>query len=172
MVRKYNVLFLCRENSARSILAEAFLRELAGQRFNAFSAGDRPAACVHPLTIEQLRVGIADLDALTPKSWLAFTGEDAPQMDLIVALDDRLGEYHAPDFPGAPLFCNWHFADPLADGMTPFERERSFEKVFWQIVRRISVFVELPRYAAEVSDDARYVSAMSVSERLTLSASC
>lgn len=147
MSKKYNVLFLCRENSARSVMAEAFLRELAGQRFNAFSAGDRPASSVHPLTIEQLRSGVADLDRLAPKSWLEFTGEDAPRMDLIVALDNRLDEYHAPEFPGAPSFCNWHFADPLAEGMTQSERERSFEKVSWQIVRRISVFVELPRYA-------------------------
>jgi hypothetical protein len=71
-------------------------------------------------------------------------------MDLIVALDERVREYHAPDFPGKPLFVQWDFADPLADGMTPDERARSFEKVFWQIVRRVTLFMELPRYTLPV----------------------
>jgi arsenate reductase len=143
---KYKVLFLCRENSARSIMAEALLRELAGHRFEVYSAGAEPAARVHALTIAQLRPGISELGLLAPKSWLEFTGEWAPRMDLIVALDERVAEYHAPDFPGKPLFVQWHFADPLAPGMTPEERARSFEKVFWQIVRRITLFMELPRY--------------------------
>ncbi|RKT26405.1 protein-tyrosine-phosphatase [Paraburkholderia sp. RAU2J] len=146
MWRKYNVLFLCRENSARSMMAEALLRELAGERFNAFSAGDRPATRLHPLTIAQLRPGISTLATLIPKNWMEFIGERAPTMDLIVALDERLDEYHAPSFPGAPSFCTWHFADPLAEGMTQRERERSFEQVFRQMVRRIGLFVELPRY--------------------------
>jgi arsenate reductase (thioredoxin) len=144
---KYKVLFLCLENSARSIIAEALLRELADHRFEVFSAGAEPAGRVHALAIAQLRPGISELGLLNPKSWLEFTGEWAPRMDLIVALDERVSEYHAPAFPGAPLFVNWQFADPLAQGMTPEERARSFEKVFWQIVRRVTLFMELPRYA-------------------------
>jgi len=132
---KYKVLFLCRENSARSIIAEALLRELAGHRFEVFSAGSDPAARVHALAIAQLRPGISDLGLLAPKSWLEFTGEWAPRMDLIVALDGRVAEYHAPDFP-------------------PDERARSFEKVFWQIVRRVTLFMELPRYTSPAVPDA------------------
>jgi arsenate reductase len=118
---KYKVLFLCRENSARSIIAEALLRELAGHRFEVFSAGSDPAARVHALAIAQLRPGISDLGLLAPKSWLEFTGEWAPRMDLIV---------------------------------TPAERARSFEKVFWQIVRRVTLFMELPRYTSPAVSDA------------------
>lgn len=147
MTNKYKVLFLCRENSARSIIAEALLRELAGDRFEVFSAGSDPAARVHALALAQLRPGISELGLLAPKSWLEFTGEWAPRMDLIIALDERVAEYHAPVFPGDPVFTNWEFADPLAEGMTPAERSRSFEKVFWQIVRRVTLFMELPRYA-------------------------
>jgi arsenate reductase (thioredoxin) len=147
VINKYKVLFLCRENSARSIIAEALLRELAGHRFDVFSAGAEPAARVHALAIAQLRPGVSDLGLLAPKSWLEFTGEWAPRMDLIIALDERVGEHVAPTFPGNPHFLKWDFADPLADGMTPEERARSFEKVFWQIVRRVTLFMELPRYA-------------------------
>jgi protein-tyrosine-phosphatase len=154
VTRKYKVLFLCRENSARSIMAEALLRELAGDRFEAFSAGATPAPRVHPLAIAQLRPGISDLEVLSPKSWLEFTGEWAPQMDLVVAMDDCADEYHAPTFPGEPRFAKWTFADPLAEGMTQPERTRSFEKVFWQIVRRVSVFMELPCYAVAAAEHA------------------
>ncbi|MEA3083720.1 MAG: hypothetical protein QOC89_1417 [Paraburkholderia sp.] len=147
MTRKYKVLFLCRENSARSIMAEALLRELAGHRFDAFSAGPEPAARVHPSAIAQLRPGISDLGALSPKSWLEFTGEWAPRMDLVIAMDAAVAGHRAPLFPGEPSMCLWTFADPLAAEMPEPERVRLFEKVFWQIVRQLSAFIELPQYA-------------------------
>jgi arsenate reductase (thioredoxin) len=146
VTKKHHVLFLCRENAARSIMAEALLRELGGERFEAFSAGSDPAGRVHPLALAQLRPGISDLDLLSSKSWLEFTGDWAPRMDLIVALDSTVAEYHAPVFPGEPEHCDWSFADPLAPGMTQFERAASFERVFWQILHRVSVLVALPQY--------------------------
>ncbi|CAH2925594.1 MAG: Arsenate reductase (EC thioredoxin-coupled, LMWP family [uncultured Paraburkholderia sp.] len=147
MTRKYKVLFLCRENAARSIMAEALLRELAGHRFEAFSAGPEPAARIHPLTVAQLRPGISDLAALSPKSWLEFTGEWAPRMDMVISIDDAVAGDHAPAFPGEPQYIHWHFAYPLAESASETGRVRLFEKTFWQIVRQVSGFIELPRFA-------------------------
>jgi arsenate reductase (thioredoxin) len=152
VTRKYKVLFLCRENAARSIIAEALLRELAGHRFEAFSAGPEPAPRVHPLAVAQLRPGISDCGALSPKSWLEFTGEWAPRMDLVITMDAFVGELPTPDFPGDPALRNWTFADPLADGVNETERVRLFEKVFWQIVRQVSGFIELPQHALPMQD--------------------
>lgn len=146
MTRKYKVLFLCRDNSACGIIAEALLRELAGHRFEAFSAGPEPAARVHPLAVAQLRSGISVRDALSPKSWLEFTGEWAPRMDLVVALDESVDEHHAPAFPGAPSLLTWSIADPLADGVPEDERARLFDKMFWQIVRQVSALIALPQF--------------------------
>ncbi|MBW9103196.1 low molecular weight phosphatase family protein [Paraburkholderia phenoliruptrix] len=145
MTKKYKVLFLCRENSARSIMAEALLRELGGHRFEAFSAGPEPAVRIHPLTVAQLRPGVSDLGMLCPKSWLEFTGEWAPRMDLVVALDDSVAAPHAPAFPGNPALCEWNIANPLADFLSEPERIRLFDKVFWQIVRQLSALIEAPQ---------------------------
>lgn len=146
VTRKYKVLFLCRENSASSIIAEALLRELAGHRFDAFSAGPEPAARVHPFAVAQLRPGISEIGVLGAKSWLEFTGEWAPRMDVIVAMDEFVAAPHAPVFPGEPALHRWSFADPLADGVSEAERGRLFDKLFWQIVRQISAFIQLPQY--------------------------
>jgi arsenate reductase len=152
VTRKYKVLFLCRDNSARSIIAEALLRELAGHRFEAFSAGPDPVARVHPDAIAQLRPGISDHRVLSPKSWLEFTGEWAPRMDLVIAMDEFVDEHHAPVFPGEPAFRHWTFADPLAGHVDNAERVRLFDKVFWQIVRQVSSFIESPQYALLMQD--------------------
>jgi protein-tyrosine-phosphatase len=69
-------------------------------------------------------------------------------MDLVVAMDECVAGEHAPLFPGNPRVSYWDFADPFAEGMTETERTRSFEKAFWQIVRQVSAFIELPQYAA------------------------
>jgi arsenate reductase (thioredoxin) len=153
--RKYKVLFLCRDNSIRSIIAEALLRELAGHRFDAFSAGPEPAARLHPLAVAQLRPGISGRAALSPKSWLEFTGEWAPRMDIVIALDGSVGGLHAPVFPGAPAFVYWTVADPLAGGQgAADEQARLFDKTFWQIVRQVSAFIELPQYAQSAAKHA------------------
>jgi protein-tyrosine-phosphatase len=157
VTRKYKVLFLCRDNSACGIIAEALLRELAGHRFEAFSAGPEPAARIHPLAVAQLRSGISVRDALSPKSWLEFTGEWAPRMDLVIALDESVDERHAPAFPGAPSLLTWSVADPLVDRVPEDERARLFEKMFWQLVRQVSALIALPQFATprEHGGDAR-----------------
>jgi protein-tyrosine-phosphatase len=157
VTRKYKVLFLCRDNSIRSIMAEALLRELAGQRFDAFSAGPEPAARIHPLAAAQLQPGISGRAMLSPKSWLEFTGEWAPRMDVVIALDQSVGGRHAPAFPGEPLFLDWMIADPLAGNPRDDEQARLFDKTFWQIVRQVSAFIELPQYAANAPSSAQPV---------------
>ncbi|MFT4067396.1 low molecular weight phosphatase family protein [Paraburkholderia sp.] len=155
MTRKYKVLFLCRDNSIRSLMAEALLRELAGHRFDAFSAGPEPSARIHPLAAAQLQPGISGRAMLSPKSWLEFTGEWAPRMDVVIALDESVGGRHAPGFPGEPLFLDWVIADPHADGVPHDELVRLFDKTFWQIVRQVSAFIELPQYAANAVSNAK-----------------
>ena len=72
-VRPYRVLFLCTGNSARSVLAEATLRAWAGHRFEAFSAGSRPAGQVNPFALEQLAAEGIPTTGLRSKSWTNST---------------------------------------------------------------------------------------------------
>ncbi|SAL19963.1 protein tyrosine phosphatase [Caballeronia udeis] len=165
MNAKCKVLFLCRANSARSIMAESLLRQLAPDRFEAFSAGVEPAARVHPLTIAQLSSTIADIHLLQPKSWQRFVDADAPRMDVIVAMCDEADEAHAPNFPGSPVFCRWTFDDPLAEFATEDLQKQAFERVFRQILRRISVFIALPLQSMNADEQVLAVNAHQEADR-------
>jgi arsenate reductase (thioredoxin) len=159
MNRKCKVLFLCRANAARSIMAEALLRQLAPEKFEAFSAGAEPSTDVHPMTLAQLRPTIPDLGKLRPKSWQSFTTPDAPQMDIVIAMCDEVDEQHAPEFAGKPIFCRWDFPDPLAPFESELEQKQAFERVFRQILRRVSVFVALPLESMRHDDQLAAVNA-------------
>lgn len=163
MSRKCNVLFLCRANAARSAMAEALLRQLAPARFEAFSAGVEPAQDIHAMTLAQLRPTITELGELKPKSWHLYATPDSPRMDIVIAMCPEADEAHAPAFPGAPVFCYWDFPDPLAVRGTDAERKQMFERVFRQILRRVSAFVALPLASMRQVDQLAAVNAVGAS---------
>ncbi len=139
-----NVLFLCRHNAARSLLAEAILNHVGGARFRAFSAGSQPASGPHPLTLEALRSAGVDTTGLRSKSWDEFARADAPLMDLVITVcDDAHGE-PCPIWPGHPASAHWSFADPLqAQG----QHERLlevFKQVMHRMHQRLELFLSLP----------------------------
>lgn len=154
------VLFLCRANAARSIMAEALLRQLGQGKFEAFSAGIEPAEEVHALTLAQLRPTIGNLETLKPKSWNTYASSEAGKMDVIIALCDEASQQYAPAFPGNPVYCQWRFPDPLAPGKSDEEQRRAFEQVFRQILRRISVFVALPLRSMRAGDQRDAVNSL------------
>jgi arsenate reductase len=78
MKDKYNVLFLCTGNSARSIMAEAILNHKGAPRFKAYSAGSRPSGKVHPLAMKQLEEARLPTVELRSKPWEEFSGSEAP----------------------------------------------------------------------------------------------
>ena len=104
---KEHVLFICTHNSARSQMAEAFLREMYGNRFEAKSAGIDPKG-VHPLAVDAMReIGI-DISGQRSKSLLEFRDES---FDVVVTVCDHARE-SCPFFPGGKQQLHKGFEDP------------------------------------------------------------
>ena len=138
--RKYKVLFLCTGNSARSILAEQFLRRIAPARFEAYSAGANPRGHVNPLVLELLSdLYHIDASQSRSKSWEEY--KDVP-FDFVITVCDRARET-CPIWPGQPIVAHWSSEDP--DSATNEEEAgRTVRKTALEIYRRIELFTALP----------------------------
>jgi arsenate reductase (thioredoxin) len=87
--RTYNVLFICTDNSARSILAEAIIDHWSKGRFKGYSAGSFPKGEVNPLDLNLLkRLGMPTAH-LRSKSWAEFAEPGAPVMDFVFTVCDQ-----------------------------------------------------------------------------------
>src|SRR5438067_10192006 len=88
MKDRYNVLFLCTGNSARSIMAEAILNRKGAPKFKAYSAGSHPSGRVHPAALKQLKDAGLPTDELRSKAWEEFGQPGAPQLDFVFTVCD------------------------------------------------------------------------------------
>jgi arsenate reductase len=142
--KSYNALFLCTGNSARSIMAEALVTTMGKGRFKGYSAGSRPAGKVNPYALEQIKRTEYPVENLRSKSWEEFGQPDAPHMDIIITVcDDAAGEV-CPIWPGHPATAHWGFEDPAAFDGTDEQKRAVFNKVYKQILARMTTFVNLP----------------------------
>ncbi|MBI3780163.1 MAG: arsenate reductase ArsC [candidate division NC10 bacterium] len=137
------VLFLCTHNSARSQMAEGFLRAIAGDRFEVASAGTE-ATRVHPLAIRAMgEVGI-DVSGHTSKTLEAFLDES---WDYVITVCDSANQ-RCPVFPGRTRRLHWRFDDPsLATGMEQYRLE-TFRKIRDEISARIRKWLVDPERSA------------------------
>ncbi|MFA4985554.1 MAG: arsenate reductase ArsC [Candidatus Brocadiia bacterium] len=119
------VLFVCTGNSARSQMAEALLRTIAGERYEAFSAGTEPAD-VHPLTIRVLQEIGCDTSPLYSKSLDAMLAEAS--YDFIITVCDRAAET-CPVVMGGGARIHWSFEDPAAFEGTEDEKVARFRRI-------------------------------------------
>ena len=142
--RLYNVLFLCTGNSARSILAEAILRNLGTGRFNAFSAGSQPKGEVHPIALELLQNLKLDASFARSKSWEEFARPGSPKMDFVFTVCDNAANEACPVWPGQPMTAHWGIPDPAAAEGTDAEKHLAFADAYRQLSNRISAFLALP----------------------------
>lgn len=144
MEPKYNVLFLCTGNSARSIMAEAILNQKGRPTFRAYSAGSHPAGRVRPEALRQLEAAHLPTSGLRSKSWDEFAKADAPRLDFVFTVCDNAANEVCPVWPGQPMTAHWGVPDPAAVQGTDEQKQRAFRDAFFLLDRRISLFLSLP----------------------------
>jgi phosphate transport system protein len=135
---KKRLLFVCTGNSARSQMAEAILRNMAGDRYEVYSAGTEPKG-LHPRTVDVMRELGIDVGGQHSKSLDLYLDK---QFDYVITVCDRAKE-HCPLFPSAEPI-HWGFDDPVVasgDELTAFRRVRD------EIQQRIRLFVSADRIA-------------------------
>lgn len=140
----FNVLFLCTQNSARSIIAEAVLEKIGGSRFRAYSAGSEPAREPVPEVIDRLKALGHDVSRLRSKSWDEFKGPDAPRMDFVIALCDAPHGQFCPDLGAQFVTGAWPLPDPARFTGSTTERTTLLNELYAMVRRRIEIFTSLP----------------------------
>lgn len=140
----FNVLFLCTQNSARSIIAQALLEKIGRGRFRAYSAGSAPAQEPVPEVIERLKSLGHDVSHLRSKSWDEFRGPDAPRMDFVIALCDAPHGQFCPDLGSQFVTGAWPLPDPAQFKGSQTERTTLLNELYAMIRRRIEIFTSLP----------------------------
>jgi protein-tyrosine-phosphatase len=139
-----SVLFLCTGNSARSILAEAYLNHAARGRYTAYSAGSHPGGKVNPFALELLHRSRLPTTRARSKSWVEFSGPEAPNVDFIFTVCDSAAAEACPVWPGHPVTAHWGVPDPAAVQGTDEQKRQAFKEAFTALSRRIDLFLALP----------------------------
>lgn len=133
-MKKRRVLILCTGNSARSQMAEGLLRSMAGDRFEVFSAGTKPAGLNPNAVLALADVGV-DISGHRSKAVDEFSGQ---QFDYVITVCDRANEV-CPIFPGSGKRLHHNFPDPAA---APVERQpAAFRSVRDEITKWLQTFI-------------------------------
>jgi ArsR family transcriptional regulator, arsenate/arsenite/antimonite-responsive transcriptional repressor / arsenate reductase (thioredoxin) len=130
------LLFLCTGNSARSIMAEAILRQLARDQVDVRSAGSTPRG-VNPMAISVLAELGIETAGLSSKPMEDIAHEP---FDYVITLCDIVRE-HCPDFPGGPDRIHWSMADPAAVEGDRATVRKAFQSTAEELSARIPSFL-------------------------------
>ena len=131
------VLFLCTGNSARSQMAEGFLRKFAGDRFEVYSAGLEPKG-INPLTIQVMAEQGLDLSGHTSKDVKSFIGNTSFEYMITVCAQ---AEESCPIFPGMGIRLHWDIEDPSKFVGTPAEKLAKFREVRDRLDHKIRLWL-------------------------------
>ena len=153
--KKPKILFLSAGNSTRSQMAEGFMRVLAGDRFEAASAGIESNAGANPLAVEVMAQDGIDISRQHSKNVAESLKE---HFAYVVTLCDEARE-RSPIFPFTPNLLHWSFADPSLETGPHEEKLGAFRRVRDEIKTKVQYFArELAEKHAQ-TDRARFVSA-------------
>jgi len=109
-MKKPRVLFVCVHNSARSQIAEAYLKKYACDDYEVLSAGLVPGE-INPLVIEVMKEEGIDISGNKTQSVFELFKEGI-HMSIVITVCEREAEERCPIFPGSGKQLHWHFDDP------------------------------------------------------------
>ena len=138
--RPFRVLFLCTGNSARSQMAEALLNWKGKGRFEAQSAGSRPADRVNAHAIATLEAYHIPWAGRAPRG---IDGLEREPWDFVITVCDRAKE-SCPIFPGQPMVAHWGMLDPAEVEGDEVTKRAAFRDAFLLLSRRIDLLLALP----------------------------
>lgn len=144
-----SVLFVCTGNSARSLFAEAILRDIAGDRFDVYSAGTAPARGPNLRAMQLLRDKGYDTSDLRSKHIRDVQGPDAPHMDFVFTVCDTAANEDCPLWPGLPISAHWSVPDPVAVYGTDAEKRLAFQQAYGTLKNRLDAFAALDMAALD-----------------------
>ena len=137
------MLVLCTGNSARSILGEALFAQLGAGRLTAYSAGSKPKGVPHPGALRRLAAQGIDTAPFRSKSWLEFTGPDAPEIDLAITVCGNAAGEACPVFPGTPLRAHWGLPDPADISGSEAAEDAAFAETWRLLEMRVKAMLAL-----------------------------
>lgn len=140
---KYNVLFICVGNSARSIFAEAILRKSAGDRFNVYSAGTRPGSELNPFAVQVLNDKGHDISTLRSKDISEFMAADAPKFNFVFTVCDHAEDEFCAAWEGQPITAHWGTKDPVKAVGNDAQKALAFQEAYGTLKQRIDLFTSL-----------------------------
>ena len=136
--RPIRVLVICTGNSARSVMAEALLRQHGGAAFDVYSAGTEPKG-INPLTERVLDEAGLDHSWARSKSVNEFLGQ---HFDYVITVCDQARQV-CPVFPGVHETLHWGYEDPAAVDGTEDQRLAAFRSTLTMMAGRIQSFITL-----------------------------
>jgi arsenate reductase len=138
--KKYNVLFICTGNSARSIFAECILRDLSHDRFEVYSAGTTPRSEINPFTLGVLVQKGHDVASLWSKNISEFVGNDAPAFDFVFTVCNQAANEECPAWSGKTVNAHWGMPDPVSVEGTDAEKSLAFQQAYGALRNRLIAF--------------------------------
>ncbi len=158
--RPFNVLFVCPDNSARSIMAESIMNGMYGNRFKAYSAAPSPKGHVDPYAAASLYKAGFSLDGLRSKSWDEFAKDGAPELDFVFLLSKEIAQESCPQWPGRPAVAIWDISNPETVADTEVMRHLACADTFRMLCNRIGSFGVLPQKSLDqIALESRLVAA-------------
>jgi arsenate reductase len=137
--QRKRVLFVCIHNSARSQMAEGWLRHLASDRFEVESAGLEPGS-LNPFVVQAMREAGVDISHHTSKS-VDDILKSGRSFDYVIAVCDKEAAERCPVLPGSGMKLHWNFADPSKAQGTDEEKVRFAATVREQILARLKEWI-------------------------------